>query len=60
MGAQTGTQRGARLACCPPCATKGLGLTFEVLPGTGQQLVEDMKGALIFGLADGSGFFQKV
>ena len=38
-------------------STTGLGLTFEVLPGAGQQLVEDVEGALVFGLADSSGFF---
>ena len=35
-------------------------LTFEVLPSSSQQLVEDVEGPLVFGLADGSGLLQQV
>lgn len=35
-------------------------LTFEVLPGSCQKLVEDMEGPLVFGLADGTGLLQQV
>lgn len=33
-------------------------LTFEVLPGSSQQLIKNVEGTLIFGLTNSSGFFQ--
>lgn len=32
--------------------------TSEMLSGSSQQLVENVEGAFIFGLTNGSGFFQ--
>ena len=38
--------------------TQALLLTLEVLSSSGQELVEDVEGALVFGLTDGPGLLQ--
>lgn len=47
---------------CPaaPGQTGGPGLTFQVLSSPGQEIVEDVEGPLILGLADSTRFLQKI
>lgn len=38
----------------------GPGLTFQVFSSPGQEIVEDVEGPLILGLADSTRFLQKI
>lgn len=44
----------------PPGQVASRRLTLEVLPSPRQQVVEDMEGPLLLGLADGTGFLQEI